>query len=180
MPFSILPHAMRHIRLAFSFNHLQFVGRTLTVTHYCHPAVWILYSTILLLVGFCWCGLLFQSKTVKQSSSLFFLITCLIQIHLRHLFPSLGLFTTVLSMICKWGMVWGNFIVLYVLSKWEVTYVNVGNSYFIAVESDKIRSGWQYHAERLKVQYCTWHTVCVRYNCQMYFTVHLLGNIEDQ
>ena len=104
-----------HKALTFSFNPLRFAAKALTVIHDCHPATGLSSSTILLHVVFGRPGLLLpsglHSNAVTQCSSLFFLIICPIQFHLRRLISSLVLFTPVVSRICWCEMVLGHLIV---------------------------------------------------------------------
>ena len=78
-----------HKALTFSFHLLRFAAKALTVVHDCHPATRLSSSTILLHVVFGRPGLLLpsglHSNAVTQCSSLFFLIICPIQFHLRRL-----------------------------------------------------------------------------------------------
>ena len=100
--------------LTFSFHPLRFAAKALTVVHDCHPATRLLSSTILLHVVFGGPGLLLpsglHSNAVSQCSSLFFIIACPIQFHLRRLISSLVLFTPVVSWICWCEMVRGHLI----------------------------------------------------------------------
>ena len=95
-----------HKALTFSFHPLRFAAKALTVIHDCHPATRLSSSTILLHVVFGRPGLLLpsghHSNAVTQCSSLFFLIICPIQFHLRRLISSLVLFTPVVSPPLLW------------------------------------------------------------------------------
>ena len=88
-----------HKALTFPFHPLRFAAKALTVVHDCHPATRLSSSTILLHVVFGRPGLLLpsglRSSAVTQCSSLFFLIICPNQFHLRRLISSLVLFTPV-------------------------------------------------------------------------------------
>ena len=103
-----------HKALTFSFHPLRFAVNALTVIHDCHPATRLSSSTILLHVVFGRPGLLIpsglHSNAVTQCSSLFFLIICPIQFHLRRVISLLVLFTPVHSWICWCEMVHGHLI----------------------------------------------------------------------
>ena len=92
-----------HKALTSSFHPLPFAAKALTVIHDCHPATRLSSSTILLHVVYGRPGLLhpsgLHSNAVTLCSSLFFLIICPIQFHLRRLISSLVLFTPVCDVV---------------------------------------------------------------------------------
>ena len=89
--------------LTLSFHPLRFAAKALTHVHDCHQTTILLSSAILLHVVFGRPCLLLpsglHSNAVTQCSSLFFLIICPIQFHLRRLISSLALFTAVITFL---------------------------------------------------------------------------------